>query len=199
MSTNANIRIKRADGTQTGIYLHWDGYIEHAGLILQFCYNTAEKVEKLLSLGNLSIIGEYTEPQNGEKHDFSHPVDNVCVAYHRDRGDEFQQSFCDEEFVYTFDEEEAVWRVSCEEYIRDTKAQEYLELGTQYVYRNALLLDEIIDKVSVINSTSGLVDDEIAESGLIVETCIKKAIEARKEIIEEKRKEAEAYYRAYCD
>lgn len=44
MSTNSTISIKRADGTQTSIYCHWDGYIEGVGVTLQLAYNTAEKV-----------------------------------------------------------------------------------------------------------------------------------------------------------
>ena len=72
MATRAGIGIKQADGSVKAIYLHWDGYPGHAGAILGGWYKTAEQVEALLALGDLSEIDETLE---------------TCVAYHRDRGE----------------------------------------------------------------------------------------------------------------
>lgn len=108
MSTNSTIKIQRKDGTETSIYCHWDGYIEGVGVTLQLAYNTAEKVEELLKLGDLSSLRYYTEPKKGT-HDFEHPQESVCVAYHRDRGEDFRQSAGMREYNYTFVEDEAVW------------------------------------------------------------------------------------------
>ncbi|TPR15028.1 hypothetical protein DY052_06265 [Apilactobacillus timberlakei] len=58
MSTNSMIIAKGEDGFYRGIYSHWDGYIEHNGAILQNHYNDLEKVNKLISLGNISSLEE---------------------------------------------------------------------------------------------------------------------------------------------
>lgn len=62
MSTNAMIYGRQADNTVKGIYLHSDGYLAHAGNILFHHYNTTEKVNQLLNLGDLSSLGENIEP-----------------------------------------------------------------------------------------------------------------------------------------
>ena len=197
MSTNSTISIKRADGTKTSIYCHYDGYIEGAGIILQLAYNTAEKVEELLKLGDLSTIGYYTEPdkEKGE-HSFDKCQENVCCAYHRDRGESFRQSSGMNEYNYTFDETEAVWYVEKEEWVNDTTANHLLNIGGFCRYRKALLLDEIMSSTNIEEMWQ---DDEFAKAGEVIETCKRKALEARNEIMRKKQEEHEAYYRAYCD
>ena len=83
MGTRSTIAIQNADGTVTGIYCHWDGYLEHNGDILQKFYTTEEKVRALIALGDLSSLGE----QIGSKHDFNNAPDGECNAYGRDRGE----------------------------------------------------------------------------------------------------------------
>lgn len=100
MSTNCNIRIIRENGTRTGIYCHSDGYIEYTGMILQLFYNTAEKVEELLKQGDLSHLAPNLED---------------TIAYHRDRGEKFRQTYQDEEYNYTFLERKGVWIVTFNE------------------------------------------------------------------------------------
>ena len=75
MSTSAAIGMKLADGSVKAVRLHWDGYPGHAGAILGGWYKTAEQVEVLLALGELSEINETPE---------------TCVAYHRDRQEPFK-------------------------------------------------------------------------------------------------------------
>lgn len=97
MGTRSTIAILREDGTVAKIYCHWDGYLEHNGRILFEHYNTAEKVEELIALGDLSSLGK----EIGVKHPFSPDYnvpgdsdtwnrlyDNMCTAYGRDRGEE---------------------------------------------------------------------------------------------------------------
>lgn len=194
MSTNATIAINRKNGTRTAIYLHFDGYIEAAGTTLQLAYNTAEKVEELLKLGDLSILGYYTEPTD-ETHDFDHPQAQVCVAYHRDRGEAFRQSDMRNEYNYTFDEEEACWYVEKKVYERNTAGMDLLDINYVLSYPTALLIDEILKCDFEYWGA-----DEYAENGEEAKrVCLEKAKEARREIIEQKRAEADAYYRAYCD
>lgn len=89
MSTNATIAL--TDRKQCkAIYLHWDGYIAWAGAILYDYYNTREKVEALVTLGSLSSLRERVAPEPGEKHSFENPVEDVTIAYCRDRGEEME-------------------------------------------------------------------------------------------------------------
>ena len=77
MATRSTIAIRNEDGTVTGIYCHWDGYIEHNGRILVENYNTEEKVRELLALGHLSKLGITTDE---------------CKAYGRDMQEEGQEA-----------------------------------------------------------------------------------------------------------
>lgn len=56
MATRSNIGLEKEDGSVEFIYCHWDGYLEHNGAILQQYYNDREKVEKLLSCGDISAL-----------------------------------------------------------------------------------------------------------------------------------------------
>ena len=58
MSTRSTIEIVREDGSRQRIYAHWDGYLAHNGHILYHKYDTAEKVEVLIALGNISSLGD---------------------------------------------------------------------------------------------------------------------------------------------
>lgn len=60
MGTHAFICKKTPNG-YLGIQLHYDGYFSHAGKILLHFYNTPEKVDELIKLGNLSTLGETRE------------------------------------------------------------------------------------------------------------------------------------------
>lgn len=88
MATRSFIGKLNSDGSVNGIYCHFDGYPEHTGKILQNHYVTAEKVDTLLALGSLSSIG----PEIGEKRDFADNNDRFCKAYHRDRGEDFEEN-----------------------------------------------------------------------------------------------------------
>jgi len=90
MSTRGLFAIQDADGKCRSIYAHFDCYPSGAGRILVDHYNTAKKVEALLSLGFLSAIGERLAPDPGECHDYDNPADDVCIAYHRDRGEKLR-------------------------------------------------------------------------------------------------------------
>jgi len=87
MSTNAAIGLAMPDGTIKAVYLHWDGYIEHggAGETLGEHYKDRAKVEKLISLGLLSMLGAEVDPDPAFPHSWSNPQPGVTVAYHRDR------------------------------------------------------------------------------------------------------------------
>jgi hypothetical protein len=85
MATRSHIGVRNTDGTVDYIYCHWDGYPEYNGKILIDHYADMDKVNALMKLGNISILG----PEIGEKHDFDSLVrdENWCRAYGRDRNE----------------------------------------------------------------------------------------------------------------
>lgn len=77
-----------------GIYCHWDGYLEHNGVILAGSYTNPDKINMLVELGDISCLRN----EVGEKHDFNNMerdapqrVHGWTTAYHRDRGEELRQ------------------------------------------------------------------------------------------------------------
>ena len=143
MSTKSSIGIKRIDGSETRIYCHWDGYVEHNGVVLQLAYNTAEKVEALLALGDISTLGYYPDRV---------PADGGCKAYHRDEGEEFSQSSGRQEYNYTFDEAQALWLVEEEVYTRGTQGMKTLVVDSWCFNRTQLLLDAILTHASYLDA-----------------------------------------------
>ena len=117
MGTRSAIGIKHGDVVKA-VYCHWDGYLEHNGLILARFYDNSVKVNKLISMGDMSSLGASI----GEKHNFDQPSlaetleETVCKFYKRDRGEEnvdyrtfkdvqdFLENFnAGEEYHYLFD------------------------------------------------------------------------------------------------
>ena len=66
MGTRSTIAIENADGSVTGIYCHWDGYVSHNGRNLAENYTTAAQVLELIALGDISSLA----PEIGEQHPF---------------------------------------------------------------------------------------------------------------------------------
>lgn len=87
MSTQSRIGYVESDGTVKSVYVHWDGYPSGNGRILLDHYDTLERVIELVSLGSLSSLREKVFPEEGTEHTFDNPQEDVCVAYHRDRGE----------------------------------------------------------------------------------------------------------------
>ena len=83
MATRSMIGKLNDNGTVTAIYCHWDGYLEHNGSILAENYTNPNRVDQLMELGDLSVLGQYI----GEKHDFDNRTLGYCSAYGRDRGE----------------------------------------------------------------------------------------------------------------
>jgi hypothetical protein len=72
MATRSRIAIENENGTVTSIYCHFDGYLDGVGKKL-FEHYDREKTEKLMELGDISVLGEST-------------LDTI--AYHRDRNED---------------------------------------------------------------------------------------------------------------
>jgi len=94
MSTNSRIAVMHGTVCKS-IYCHWDGYLEHNGVILQEHYDSSQ-ANHLVALGDLSSL----KATIGEKHAFSQfevpteeveayktLTENMCTFYGRDRGE----------------------------------------------------------------------------------------------------------------
>lgn len=108
MATRSRIGIEKEDGTIRSIYCHWDGYPAYNGRILLENYTNREKVEKLIALGDISVLGKELAPGEGVEHSFDNRSPDVTIAYSRDRGDAFNQpreNFSLKGFVNSYSEE----------------------------------------------------------------------------------------------
>jgi len=90
MSTRSTINVKMTNGDIKSIYIHFDGYPSHHVPILLSHYDSQEKAEELIALGNISSLAPSAEKPEG--HDWRNPVEGYCVAYGRDRGDREEEA-----------------------------------------------------------------------------------------------------------
>ena len=117
MGTCCGIALRQGD-TYTTIYCHWDGYPKNMLPMLRNNYNSFELANKLISMGDASSIEKKLEPDPSKPHTFMDSQEDVCVFYHRDRGESWEschptcftkqelfsrQSF---EFIYIFEDGE---------------------------------------------------------------------------------------------
>ena len=96
MATRSTIALEYADGTIGQVYCHWDGYLEHNGVLLSKHYSNPFILRDLIDLGDISSL----RPTVGTKHAFSRlevPMDgeaydklygDMTTFYGRDRGEE---------------------------------------------------------------------------------------------------------------
>ena len=114
MSTRSYIAMKTSEDTYRGVYCHYDGYLDYNGVMLLEHYNSKERVEELLSYGNISSLREKITPEKDSTHSFDKPDKDVTIFYGRDRVEEGQEAFtCTEEelkdttswieYIYVFD------------------------------------------------------------------------------------------------
>ena len=94
MATRSTISVQGNDGKIKTIYCHWDGYPSNNGQLLLENYDTIEKVNDLISLGDISSLREKPFPDSTKPHSFDNPQADVVIAYHRDRNEEL----CIEEY-----------------------------------------------------------------------------------------------------
>jgi hypothetical protein len=109
MATRSYIGVRNTDASVDYIYCHFDGYPEHNGAILTEYYSNINRVNELLNLGDLSVLGKFI----GEKQDFDKRVVGNCLAYGRDRGESnvskkntgYDELITDQsvDYVYVFD------------------------------------------------------------------------------------------------
>jgi len=145
MATRSIISIKLENDEYKAIYCHHDGYLTHNGALLLDHYNTREKVEELLKLGDLSCLAKKIKPNPKKPHsfEFDQRQDDVVVAYGRDRGESgteakilslkemFEESWIDYYYIFTFENEWKYYDGNKRE-LRDVKEdldKEYERMG----------------------------------------------------------------------
>lgn len=89
MSTRSFICVEQNDGSYKGVYCHSDGYLTYNGAMLLDHYNSREKAEGIIALGDLSLLCEklYPDPDKPHSFDYDERQKDVTVAYGRDRGE----------------------------------------------------------------------------------------------------------------
>ena len=94
MSTRSYIAKQIGENQYKTIYCHSDGYLMYNGALLIDHYNTPEKVDELLTLGDLSVLDTKLYPDPEQPHGFNYDErqEGVTVAYARDRGDRDTQA-----------------------------------------------------------------------------------------------------------
>lgn len=194
MATRSTIGIVRGYKDTTRIYCHWDGYLEHNGVILQKYYNTADKVEELLKLGNLSCLGPNPVPdKTWESRDY------WCCKPYTLRGEAWEQCPAEqrEEFNYTFYVEEGLWTVECGVSAEPGDAAKSLGFETLYKNDTKYLIDALSELPDSVWERMKPTNE--SDWGVSLEDCMNAAREARAPVNKRNAETYEAYYRAYCD
>ena len=116
MSTRCRIAKQIGDDKYKSIYCHNDGYFDWVGRILKEHYTDPVKVDELINLGDISSLRPEVAPPEGKEHSFENALDDVVIAYGRDRGETGVDALtsssydalqdlcvdCDAEYLYVF-------------------------------------------------------------------------------------------------
>ena len=123
MATRSRIGLMLEDGTIKHSYCHWDGYPDGVGRTLVEHFNNVEKIEELLSYGDMSYLTSIIHPEG--EHSFNNPEKGVILFYMRDRGETGVESV-----TTSMDEYLSIKYSSCIDYL-------YVFSGGQWwVYNN---------------------------------------------------------------
>lgn len=174
MSTRSNIVVRLKNGSWKRIYCHSDGYLSWNGRKLIEHYNSQEMAEALVTMGDLSFLGNVI----GEKHEFEfystfskkhnnnyealtadpeyQRLSNMCRFYHRDRGesdangtigDSLESVWGEQEYLYVWTGEKWMW----------TFPESYDEKTEKFIPNSPDTLRDLAPVIAVISSG---VDDE---------------------------------------
>ena len=115
MSTAAFVGKVNEDGTVKSIMVNSDGYPSYLLNLLKENYTDPSKVDRLIELGDCSFVDKEVDIPEGVQHDFDNPVDGITIAYHRDRGEDWEDvephlsadeaefiKYCGSDFKYLF-------------------------------------------------------------------------------------------------
>ena len=122
MSTRSWIGIKQKDQSLNLVYCHYDGYIEHNGLLLQNYYQTIDKIKQLIKNGSIRILKETVESTD-------YFIDENDIIQYKSIDDLKQDMITNKNFIvieyfYYFDEEVNTWFVGEIDYDSDFNAKQ---------------------------------------------------------------------------
>ena len=111
MGTRSAIGVKDINGSIRAVYCHWDGYLKHNGRILLENYTTMDLANELLDYGDMSSLREKIHPNVNSEHSFENPQEGVCIFYHRDREEDWEDVSAttfekDSDFLKYYDDSE---------------------------------------------------------------------------------------------
>ena len=121
MSTRSSISILKKDGSIDSIICHFDGTIRNNGVILFLHYQDKDKINELISHGNLEVLNKKISPINPEAHALNRERD-VCYFHARELGSDkdiaHYKDFSDyikrhpfQDFDYIYNEKKRAWFV----------------------------------------------------------------------------------------
>lgn len=151
MSTRSFICKEQPDGSYYGIYCHSDGYLTYNGAMLLDHYSDVQKVDELLSFGDMSILREKIHPDSTRPHSFDYDKQqrDVCVFYGRDRG-----------------EKETSARILTPEMIKDSWCEYLYVFGKDGVWRYCEILSEVEPKAEDLISVQSGLNHEYKQMGI---------------------------------
>lgn len=87
MGTPCYIAKQTGDNSYRAVYCRLDGYVEEVGRLLAGYYDTPERVDQLLDMGDIYSLHEKLHPDPTNPHDSYQRQSDVTVFYGRDYGD----------------------------------------------------------------------------------------------------------------
>jgi hypothetical protein len=100
MATRSTINLKLPDGRYRHIYCHWDGYLEHVGIILLKNYNTIDKINELMDHGDVSSLNDTIEKTEFYKDRGEDDSDARILDYHDVDFEEYNYFFTNNKWYY---------------------------------------------------------------------------------------------------
>lgn len=184
MSTRSFIAKQTGEDEYLTVYCHSDGYLTYNGALLLDCYNTPERVDELLKLGDLSYLAEslYPNPDYPHSFDYGERQSGVTVAYGRDRGDKdvaavrMTMAQLDDpnnwtEYVYIFTQENE-WKYFAaghlQDGLRDVAEDLEAEYGAYGIRRpqgyHGVITNSLVERIKAAENTESMEIAEAAQS-----------------------------------
>ena len=184
MSTRSFIAKQIGKDAYLTVYCHSDGYLTYNGALLLDCYNTPERVDELLKLGDLSYLAEslYPNPDYPHSFDYGERQSGVTVAYGRDRGDKdvaavrMTMAQLDDpnnwtEYVYIFTQENE-WKYFAaghsQDGLRDVAEDLEAEYGAYGIRRpqgyHGVITNSLVERIKAAENTESMEIAEAAQS-----------------------------------
>jgi hypothetical protein len=93
------------------IYCHFDGYLQHLGIMLAGNYQTLEAVEQLISMGDARSVYHTIEDSEFYRRDREEPFAKVACRFFENF--DALWAAAKQEYLYLFRQDTGKWYVSC--------------------------------------------------------------------------------------